>query len=226
MYPNQQTRRLLPLFVLLCAPGWALAQTCSREDIEHYLQRGFTHDQVTRLCGNAPAEATTPTTSTPMQVPATTPDAGGRPAPLSAPPPVVTDQGADDLLTLKASIEASDVQVTPEAIVYTLNEECLFHGTENHVGLRDRTCLATTVSIARKDLKVTAVRAPILLVREGQFIVTGDITRSFEGLDRLNRYARAEIESEYPRRVNEINVPFRKRTDLTRLQAAFERLAN
>ncbi|MGF1643340.1 MAG: hypothetical protein ACFCUJ_06810 [Thiotrichales bacterium] len=217
MYTYTQIRRLLPLLILLCAPAWAAAQTCSREDIEHYLQRGFTHDQVTKLCGNAPLDAA------PVSAP---PAADGTAAPSAAPPPIVTDRMSDDLLVLKSSIEANDVQVTPTAIVYRVAEHCVFHGTENHLGLRDRACLPLSVTIARKGLRVTQAREPLFLIREGQFIVASDVERRFDGLDRLNRHQRAEIETEYPVRINEINVPFRKRADLNRLKETFERLAD
>ncbi len=213
----QSIRSRLVALALLLSPVLANAGTCSREDIDYYLKRGFTPEQVVKLCGNGSAEPVAPATAAPAGV-------APVPVPAPSPSPAPTAQN-DELITLKSSIEADDVQLTPEAIIYTRTKDCLPYGSENYDGFRSKACVTTTTTLARKGLRVVRVQEPMFLVRDAEFVVAGDITRQLSGLERHDRFLRQTLIDEYPERPTEINVPFRKEIDLKKLEATFKRLA-
>lgn len=66
-------RILFLLLCLACSPAWA---TCERSDIEYYLEKGFTPEQITSLCSEnaaqpAPAQAAVNTPVPAIKIPST-----------------------------------------------------------------------------------------------------------------------------------------------------------
>jgi len=107
--------------LLLNQPLWA--GSCNMGQIDQFLQRGFTHEQVVKLCGNPQTSEPSPSQkdpeSAPTQEPATQPNSGIE----------------KDTFYLHTVIDADKVEVTPEAIIYW-RDKCYAYGSEGFTGFR------------------------------------------------------------------------------------------
>ncbi|KAG1663479.1 hypothetical protein GQR58_020418 [Nymphon striatum] len=128
------TASLLAVFSLFFSSE-LLANGCSKADIEYYLQKGFSHEQVTKLCS-------IPLASAPAQ--------GQVSAQRKAP------QGADQAF-LAAALDAKNVTLNQNSLSYS-SEECAEYGPENNVDLIEEACVNSTCNLKRDYLNLGSVR--------------------------------------------------------------------
>lgn len=110
---------------------------CSRDDVEFYLAKGFSNDQITELCSTpsgAGNEVSSPQSQNTRQESAT----------------VAADANT---LFLNRAIRAKKIDLSDESLQYTL-EVCIEYGEEDLFGFTPKTCPDVTFMISLKDLKV------------------------------------------------------------------------
>lgn len=231
----------------LLAGSTAWANACSKADIDFYLQRGFSHEQVVRLCGNAPVmmqpsapTQISPTPKTPQQAtpaPASTQAKPG-PAVTTNTPPVETTMPAiatpkpagnsvsqGDLVYFKTAIKSDQVDLTPDALSYLL-AGCIKYGEPDFNGFKEEACVNTRTTIKRKGLQVIKAQKGILLIRDHKLIVAGDIRREVLNADKLSAKKRKAFLAEYELNPDQLNIPVRSGINPRDVAARLQLIAN
>ena len=111
---TKTTASLLAVFSLFFSSE-LLASGCSKADIEYYLQKGFSHEQVTKLCS-------IPTAPAPYQ--------GQAPAPQNSPQSV-------DQAYLAAALDAKNITLNQDQLSYSA-KECAEYGPPNNTDLIEK----------------------------------------------------------------------------------------
>ncbi len=199
-----QTKTLLNLSAsisLLLASPSLLANSCSKADIDYYLQRGFSHDQVIRLCaGNATQSSTSQSTS---QTNTAAPLAMNRPQ---------NNELIADRVYFETVLNAQSANLTPTYLSYT-TKECIKYGEENLGGLRDKACVNSHIKVNFKGLKVIKAIKGILLIRDQEMVLQGNISREYLNYNSLSPAQQAVIRNKLPTHPNRLDFPVRKGID-------------
>jgi hypothetical protein len=106
---------------------------CSRDDVNFYLEKGFTTDQITALCSEAPAPTAVQTDS--------------------QPPPAAAPAMDDNTLFLTRAIKAQKIDLNSESLQYTM-KTCIEYGDEDLFGFTPKVCPDVTYIISLKGLEV------------------------------------------------------------------------
>ena len=132
---------LIPVFITTVMISGQAHAACSRDDVEFYLNQGFSTNQITELCRSsqktaAPAEAEPP-----------------------AQPQESVQQGSarvvgDDELFLKTAIKADDVYLSNDALHYTWKKMCFEYDEEDLYGFAPKVCPDVKFVVALKGLEV------------------------------------------------------------------------
>ena len=195
--------------ILLNQPLWA--GSCNMEQIDQFLQRGFTHEQVVELCGNPQtAEPSSPqqdSEHTPTQEPVTQPNSG-------------IDK---DTFYLQTVIDADKVEVTPEAITYW-RDKCYAYGSEGFTGFRPEACVNMRTTINRKGLEIVRASKAIIMIRDQEMIVSGDIKQDVLNPKKLKPNTLKSFNADYPSSLTEINIPVKKGIDPVKVAETLKRL--
>ena len=196
-------------FTLTLYSNNTLAGSCSKNDIDHYLKSGFTHDQVVKLCETAVAK---PVVNTPYQAPVATTPAIAQP--YSAPAPAAS-QDANQLY-FETVINANPVTLSGDSLIFE-RKECATYGDIDMTQTRDKACVNTRTTIQLKGLQIIRAQKAILMVRKQELVVKGTITREYLDLANHNKYKIAAIQQQLPAHPEELNIPVKKGIDPTRV---------
>jgi hypothetical protein len=193
---------LLAMGLFVVGTNSALAN-CSRSDIDHYLKSGFSHTQVVQLCGAATKNAAPVVSAPVVAVPNTRPQAA---------PMVATSPNQNESVFFKSAIEARQVDVFADKIVYT-DEECIKFGLEDMMGDKEELCrdVQTTVSFA--GLKVVKAHRGIPLIQERELVVQGTIKRELLKPDSIPAKFKQDFFEDFASQPSKINIPIRNRFD-------------
>ena len=220
---------ILLSFLFTFSTAWA--NVCSKADIDFYLQRGFSHEQVVRLCSNAPVMG--------QKTPAKTSPAPAQTKPVVTPaisttdtttPTTDTTQPAgnmvsqSDLIYFKTAIESDQVELTPDSLSYT-RSGCIKYGEEDITGFKEDACVTTRTKIERSGLKVLKAQSGIFLIRDAELIVAGKITREVLDADKLKTKKRKTFLAEYSLNPAQINIPLRSGIKPNEVAARLQALA-
>ncbi len=184
------TAALLTIFPLLFS-GELLANSCSKTDIEYYLQKGFTHEQVTKLC-SIPAPAT------PRQPQAQAPQQSASPS--------------ADQAYLAAAIDAKNVTLNQNQLNYS-SKECAEYGPDNNVDLIEKACVNSRVTVNLTGLKIKKMSKGLFLIKDAEFIVEGNIKRDYLNLNAVRRQEKSEVLRLLPTNPKQVNIPLRRGID-------------
>jgi hypothetical protein len=132
--------------------------TCSRSDVEFYLNKGFSTDQITKLCTAAP----------PVQ--------GKTENTLSVDTDTAPDTSNNTELFLREAIKGRDIVLTHESLSYTL-KTCVHYGEEDGYGFTPKACPYIRFNVSLKDLQVTEPGNKYLFFNPDEVDIEGDITR-------------------------------------------------
>ncbi len=161
-------RNYLIYITLLFCPTYAWAE-CDPDTVQFYLDKGFTQEQITKLCSTS--SNNTPKYE-PFQKPVVIYQEGGdsrRPG-LSA-----EERKAEK--ELRGSIAGRAVDVTEESINY-IRPVCLSAGNSKNVDERGKKCVDVAYSIARKGLRVLESGRGLLLFGNIELeIISSEIKR-------------------------------------------------
>lgn len=217
--------------------GISLASAnCSREDVSFYLDKGFSHEQVVKICGAQSASGKTSTPAAPARVnngnlyeqigasnqPSVksahiaTLSTSSQPAPSSA------DVETKVFLN---SVMKAEVVITPTHIILSKDNDCIPYGTEDAVGFINEACVQTRTQISRAGLKVVLARKPIPILGKPEFVVSGKIQRQILNPEVLNQKQQSGLASDYPLTPSQVDIPVRRDVDIKKLERTIERLA-
>ena len=161
------------LFFLLALPLSIYTNSsyaeCTRVDIDHYLDKGFTPEQITTMC-------TTPTVNN-------TDKAVNKK--LSA--EKITATGSDEIYSLKKNerflkeaIKGRNVLLTDNSLQYTL-KVCIEYGDEDMYGFAPKACPKVRYTIARKGLEVIKSQKKYIFFGSDEIKVKSTIRREIVG---------------------------------------------
>ena len=195
---------------LLLSSSCLMANSCSKADIDYYLQRGFSHEQVIRLC--ADSMGSNSTTQSPS---ATQEYGGGTTIPASSSPAFNRSQNYEltaDRVYFETVLNAKSANLTPTHLSYTA-KECIKYGEENLGGLRDKACVNSHITVNFKGLKVIKAIKGILLIRDQEMVLQGNINREYLNYNSLSPAQQAVIRAKLPTQPNRLDLPVRKGID-------------
>ena len=185
---TRTTASLLAVFSLFFSSE-LLASGCSKADIEYYLQKGFSHEQVTKLC------------SIPVAV---APYQGQSQAPAQQNSP----QGVDQAY-LAAALDAKNVTLNQNQLSYT-SKECADYGPPNNTDLIEEACVNSTVTVNFSGLKIKKIANGFFLIKDAQFIVEGNLKRDYLDLGSVRRQEKSEVLRLLPVNPKQVNIPIRR----------------
>ena len=200
---KKSTPALLTATLLAAALSPTLAaETCSRAQIDRYLDLGYSLAKITRLCSaDAPREAA-----------ATAPSAG---------------QATVDPATvvyLQTAIDADEVKIDDDRITL-IQDRCFPYGETGYGDIRPSACVTRKVAIPRKGLKIDEVVESRFLIREGKLIVRGDIRQTFDKTEKLRKRELRGLLAQYPEHLSEFDVPVKPAMKRKKVAEALEKLA-
>ncbi len=194
-------------FSSLLVSSNVMANTCSKADIDYYLQSGFNHDQVIKLCSAAKAAPA------PISPPA---PPSYKNAPNSAPAAsAVNNQSGNlgqDQVFLSTALAAKNVKLTPQALSYDL-KECVEYGYPNNPDLSDEACVNSRITISMQGLKVLKVSKGLFLVKDASLSVQGTIQREYINYNSVRRQEKEAIITLLPTNPSNIKIPVKRGID-------------
>jgi len=136
---SRQCGILLPVSLVLLAYSSQINAGCSREDVGFYLEKGFTTDQITKLCSTGSGAAATETANT-SKPPGTEQYPAEKPI-------------SENEMFLKTAVKASDIHLGNDALHYT-QKICIEYGEEDLFGFTPNVCPNVKFVVALKNLEV------------------------------------------------------------------------
>jgi len=179
----------------------ALANSCSKSDIDYYLQKGFTNDQVVLLCAG-PSQSSGQQTQD-YQAPAQTQQS------------LQQSQMREDESYLSAALDASSVNLNNQSLTI-FPRECIKHGPD--IGqaapdLVEKICINTKLTINLAGMVVGKASRGFFLVKDPKVNVKGNIQRELTGLSELRRQDREALLSKMSKNPKAVNIKIRRGID-------------
>lgn len=135
--------RIFILIVALVAYPYASWGACDPETVQFYLDKGFTQEQITKLCSES---STSKPTYEPYQKPVVIYQEGGYKPGISA-------EERKAIQELKGGIDGRSIDVTDTSINY-IRRVCIVAGNSPEESQRAKKCIDVAFSIARDGLRV------------------------------------------------------------------------
>jgi hypothetical protein len=178
----------------ICLPGFQadLNAACSRSDVEYYLEKGFSHEQITAICRPSEGSAADEAPGSP-EMKSEGPEAArensesteDRGENLSAPV-------QENTFSLAAAIKGYDVEVGQESMHYT-TRECFEYGEEDIYGFLKKACPEIRFSIFYEGMEAGKSRMKYFFYGPRGISVKGRVERRIlSGLDQLGKEDRKE----------------------------------
>ena len=181
----------------------ALANSCSKSDIDYYLKRGFTNAQVVQLCAG-PAQTSGQQTQT-YQAPA-----------VQTQQYQQQNQAREDESYFNAALNAENVVINNE-IISVLSEECIKHGPDSGsqaaADLIEKICVGTKININFSGMVVGKASKGFFLVKDPSVNIKGNIQRDLIGLNQLRRQDREIITEKLSKSPTSVSLKIRRGID-------------
>lgn len=194
------------LLLFFSAQVWAETD-CSKEAIGFYLEKGFTPEQLSRMCQLSASDATSDTATSQSTVPADglAPDASGNGQQLPS--------QNEDLVFFIKTILSDKLTVTPETLTYT-RDECIKYGEEDiYTNWRPKVCGVLKTTINRVGLVVLSAVKGIPIIRDPELLVKGEIHREVINLDDLDSKDRETFDKILDPTPETFDIKFREDAD-------------
>ena len=210
--------------IIACSAAFphAVYGACARGDVDYYLSKGFTRDQVVAICtGALPKPRRSPASEVPS-------GSGAEPGASFTEEPTPLDQAAsarmrDDLEAfLTSAIDGYDVRMTPKALYYT-RRTCIEYGPYNEYGIKTEACPDVRYAIARAGMRVRDIRQALLLLGNYEVTVSGAIERQILALDQYPPGLKARL-SAYLETGGETTIHIRDGIPRERLETALREI--
>jgi hypothetical protein len=217
--------RYSALSALFCAAlslplvGNAQAE-CSREDIDHYLAKGFTPAQITSICTKTEPP---PAVNLEKAAPRTKGPATLQPAPQENRPQQGAYRGQDSRSFFGDVIKGYDVVLTADTLLYT-RKKCYDLGEEDLFGFTSEVCPEVRYHINLNGLKVLQTGGKFAFFGAPGITVKGKISREIlSGLQDLNPQDKETIKTMLATG-NEESLPIRQGVSRDRVEAELRKV--
>ncbi|MCK5725731.1 MAG: hypothetical protein KAH22_02755 [Thiotrichaceae bacterium] len=168
---------------------------CSTQQVDHYLKKGFSHEQIVQLCGTQ-AQASTGSLSV------------SRPT-ASTPSNRVHSNKQTYFNTV---IEGRAIHYTGQQLIFE-RKECVDYGEVNMTGFKEKACVNTRTTVNLANLQVLKANKGLFLVREQQLLVKGTITREYLDIHQLDKYKAATVRKLLSNHPATLNIPVKSGID-------------
>ncbi|MCG8037992.1 MAG: hypothetical protein JAZ19_13245 [Candidatus Thiodiazotropha taylori] len=181
---NTQFWVVTKIFIVLLTLIVSLNQSfaaCTRSDVEYYLGKGFSTDQITEICTSTslPGSNEIPGDRTDMATPAEK-KAGDDVQQQRQIRNKESGNAQDIEQFLTIAIKGRNIQLTQDSLNYT-REECVQIGEEDLYGFASIACQDIKFAIGRKGLEVVKTGKKYILYGDNEVIVKGSIQREIIG---------------------------------------------
>ena len=215
-------RNLIPLLLLLLSPITAFAE-CTPDTVQFYLDKGFTPDQITKLCSLS-GSSEKKSSYQPYQKPVVVYQEG------SAGGIGVNADLRKAVQEIRGSIDARSVDVTDSHLNY-ITRQCVAAGNAPEADQRVVKCIDVAFSVARDGLRVVESGAGMLFFGQKQLdISSSQIERKYVTADPWAAFApdirfllKRKFES--MEQGNNTTIPLRKSVQIGQLVSAIRTLA-
>ncbi len=154
------------------------AAECSRGDVNYYLEKGFSHEQVTAICGG---NSSSDNRQRGRYQAHEDPD-------LELERTLRAEKKiADDILLARTAIAGWDIELTPKKLEYT-RKFCVTAGKTSEVEGRTRACPDVRYRIHFPNLKVKDFERKYFFIGQREIEVVGKVQRKL--LSRFDEYPR------------------------------------
>lgn len=165
----------LLLVILLFAFPVITNAGCAKEDVEFYLEKGFTQEQITELCSAAGAASSVPDYQPYQQKVIIYSD--------EAAPGIkdgFTREEREAIKALEAGGDVVGLKVDQENISYT-RKVCIRAGMSKNEHERYETCPNAKFVVSRRDLKADSSGKKLIIFGSNVVYIEGDIKSGLEG---------------------------------------------
>jgi hypothetical protein len=203
---------------------------CPREDVSFYLQQGFTHEQIIKLCSEpSPLEQkTTIPTNTPPAQKTLSPHSQQRTKPLVASPAIQHETsgiyGNSDAIFLATAIEAYDVEVTENTIMFT-RKECFTYGQEDWNEFKNSACPTVKYTIVRGELKILERDNGFFGLGATALYISGNIKADILDLGKFKQSHQEEINQTIQQNTEKLKIDVRSGMPQNKVEAILLKLA-
>jgi hypothetical protein len=163
----KRTSLFIALYLLVST---SLHADCSRDDIQFYIEKGFTQEQITQLCATT-GEGNDAPDYTPYQQKIIIYKDGGEPEGLKD---GLTKEEREAVSTIKAGGDIAKLQVTPATISYTA-KTCIVSANTPDVNQRYKECVEVDFTVQRENLVVSSSGKKLLFFGSQYALLEGVI---------------------------------------------------
>ena len=200
---------------------------CSKEDVEFYLEKGFTQEQITQLCSARSSEGASVPDYQPYQQKVIIYSNEGAPGIKDG----LTLEERKATNALRGGIDARSVEVTPEAVNY-IRPVCVNLKDSSDVEQWVSKCIDVAFSLSRDNLKVNQSGAKLFFIGQQQLEVSSAaIKRKYVTSDPWREFSpdkRFLIKRKYEslEKGNTTTIPLRRTADPGQMVNAIRTLAD
>ena len=175
-----------------------MANSCSKADIDFYLQRNFTNDQIVRLCTSAGVATPTNAQYQTQYAPPVNPQ---------------TQAIREDQIYLSTALDAKNVQLTHSNLSYSGKECVIYSPHPNNRDLDESLCVNSKVVVNFAGAKVQKTSKGFFLIKDPELIISGDIKREYLNFNKVRRQERPTIQKLLPTTAREVSIKVRRGID-------------
>ncbi|MBV2120963.1 MAG: hypothetical protein KUF74_05860 [Candidatus Thiodiazotropha sp. (ex Ctena orbiculata)] len=199
---------------------------CTRSDVEYYLDKGFSTDQITEICTSIspPGSNKIPGDRTDMATPAE--KKASEDVQQQKQIRNKESSSAQDIEQfLKIAIKGRDIQLTQDSLNYT-REECVQIGEEDLYGFTPIACQDVKFAIGRNGLEVVKTGKKYILYGDGEAIVKGSIRREIIGQLKDRKPRDRKLILTKMEKGDQTAIPIRDDIPLERVEKVLRELSN
>ncbi len=203
------TLAVLSVSALFSSSG-AIANSCSKSDIDYYLQRGFTNDQVVQLCAG-PAVTQNTSQSTTQNIAQSNAQVNTQ-SQAQKQQSQQNNQVREDQSYLSAAIDAENISMTSQNMTL-YPRECIDYGPSTgkaSADLIETICVNTKLNINFTGMKIGKATKGLLFVRDSSLNIKGNIQRELLGMNELRRQDKEAILEKLSTNPTEVFLRIRK----------------
>lgn len=208
--------------------------SCVREDVTFYLKQGFNHEQIVQLCATQNVTPQQPSYSSikkPQQKTLSSQPEKLQPetSPYVDKAPIYRHEasgiyGNPDAVFLATAVEAYDVEVNEEAIMFT-RKDCVDYGQEDWNEFKDRACPNVKYSITRGGLKIVDRDNGFFGMGSTALYISGTIKAEILDLDQFKSKHQTVIKRIIQKNTEKLKIDVRSGMPQSKVEAVLLRLA-
>jgi len=232
---NAKSLSCIILGLVFMQSSQVLANNCSMQQIDKYLDRGFSHQQVVTMCASS-SETIQEQIQIEVQkqvqeqvqvqveekVEQQINQQVRQQIQQASDLPV---SGSHDQLYFATVIDGTPVNLEEDSLSYK-TRECAVYGEIDITEMRDKACLPTRITIYFDGLKVIKAQKGIPLLRKQQLIVKGTIKREYLDTSYLDEYKMIEVKKQLSLSMNSFNIPVKSGINPSDVVARLNRFIN